>query len=124
MLQWFVEESFATAALNNARQLIEEEKVEVCPDKLPDAVVDENIDVHLIRKYFTNDAWLLVMDVVQQKQQNPVFVCKYCFHDLHEEPSIVCDHCLSWSHIRCVGLKRGPKSKHWYCCKCQDSPYC
>ena len=124
MLQWFVEESFATAALNNTRQLIEEEKVEVCPDKLPDAVVDENVDVHLIRKYFTNDAWLLVMDVVQQKQQNPVFVCKYCFHDLHEEPSIVCDHCLSWSHIRCVGLKQGPKSKHWYCCKCQDSPYC
>ena len=115
-MQWFVEESFATAALNNTRQLIEEEKVEVCQD----AVVDENIDVHLIR----NDAWLLVMDVVQQKQQNPVFVCKYCFHDLHEEPSIVCDHCLSWSHIRCFGLKRGPKSKHWYCHKCQDSPYC
>ena len=46
-------ESFATAPLNITRQLIEEEKVEVCADKLQDAVVDENIDVHLIRKYFT-----------------------------------------------------------------------
>jgi hypothetical protein len=100
--------------------LIEEENVEVCPEKLPDGVVDENVDVHLIRKYFTNDAWLLVMDVIQQKQRDPVFVCKCCFHDLHDEPSIVCDHCLLWYHIRCVGLKRGPKSKHWFCCTCHQ----
>ena len=48
MLQRLVEENFATAALNSTRQLIEEEKVEVCPDKLPDAFVDEKIDVHLV----------------------------------------------------------------------------
>ena len=65
------EESFATAALNNTRQLIEEEKVEVCPDELPDAVVDENIDVHIC----------------------PLFVCKYCFQNLHGGLWIVYDHC-------------------------------
>ena len=58
------------------------------------AVLDENADVSLIRRFFTNDAWLVVMDVVEQKQPaNPVYVCKDC-HDLGEAPSIVCDHCL------------------------------
>lgn len=33
------------------------------------------------------------MDEVRWKQDNSVFVCKYCSHDLHEDPSIVCKHC-------------------------------
>ena len=40
-------------------RLIEEEEVEVRPEKLPDATIDDNIDVYLIRKYFTKDALLL-----------------------------------------------------------------
>ena len=86
--------------------------MEVCPEELPDAAIDENVDVHLIRKYFTNDAWLLVKDVLQRKQQNPVYIYKSCFRDIHKEPSIVCDHCLLWSHINCVGLKGQPKTRH------------
>lgn len=81
------------------------------PEQLPDAVLDENIDVNLIRRFFTNDAWLLVMDVVEQKQANPVFVCKDCYHDLGKALSIVCDHCLTWHHLKCVGLTNAPKSK-------------
>ena len=30
-------------------RLIEEEEVEVLPEKLPDATIDDNIDVYLIR---------------------------------------------------------------------------
>ena len=83
MLQWFVEDKIAKAALENPRQsTIEEENVEARPENLPDGVVDENVDVHLIRKYFSNDAWLLLMDVLRQKKENTVFICKCCFHDL------------------------------------------
>ena len=57
MLQWFVNEKFANAAVKDSCRLIEEE-VEVRPEKLPDATIDDNIDVYLIRKYFTNDALL------------------------------------------------------------------
>ena len=56
------EESFATAALNNTRQLIEEEKVEVCPDELPDAVVDENIDVHFVLYLFASTVFKTYME--------------------------------------------------------------
>ena len=42
----------------NCKQLIKEESVEVQPENLPDAILDDHVDIHLIRKYFTNDAWL------------------------------------------------------------------
>ena len=123
MLEWFVDVKIAASTLKNPDDLIQEENVEVRPDKLPDGVLDENVDVHLVRRFFSQDAWLLVMDVVKQKQANPVYVCKYCLHDLGEAASIVCDHCLSWCHMKCVGLRQGPKMKHWYCRSCHDSPY-
>ena len=92
------------------------------PERLPDAVLDENVDVNLIRKFFTHDAWLVVMDVVGQKRSKAVYVCKHCYHDLDEELSIIFDHCLSWHHLKCVGLKQPPKSKNWYCRVCHSHP--
>ena len=97
--------------IGHPRNVIEEEHVEVRPEQLPDAVLDENVDVNLIRKIFTQEAWLVVMDVVRQKRSKPVYVSKHCYHDLHEEPSIVCERCLSWHHLKCVGLKQAPKVK-------------
>lgn len=83
-------------------KLVEEEEVEVRPESLPDAAIDDHVDIFLIRKYFNNDAWLLVMDAVKTKKSKPIYVCKVCFHDLHDRPSIACDHCLSWYHIECA----------------------
>ncbi len=120
MLQWFVDSCIATAALTNSEYLIDETEVEVRPENLPDAILDENVDVHLIRRFFSRDAWLTVADVVKQKQENPVFVCIYCSHDADESPSILCDHCLSWFHMKCIGLTHGPKAKNWFCRKCHQ----
>ena len=50
-------------------KIIEEEQVEVCPEKLLNAVLDENVVcIHLIRKYFSHDAWLSVNSVVQHEE--------------------------------------------------------
>ena len=122
MLKWFVDADVAANAIQCPRNLIDEEHVEVRPERLPDAVLDENVDVNLIRKFFTQDAWLLVMDTLMQKQSKSVYVCKHCYHDLDEAPSVVCDHCLSWHHLSCVGLKQAPKSKNWYCRCCHSHP--
>ena len=43
-----------------------------------------------------------------------MFLCKYCYHDADDEaegPSIACDYCLSWVHLKCVGLKNAPKTR-------------
>jgi len=78
------------------------------------AVLHENVDVFLIRKYFTDDAWLLVMNVLEQKKERPVWVCGVCQHDLHSEQSLVCE---LWSHLKC-DLSKLPKAKNWFCQSC------
>ncbi len=121
-MEWFVGKLAAENVLKSPSQLLEEESVEVKPDLVPEGVLDENVDIHLIRKFFTNDAWLLVKDVLEQKQKTHVFSCNCCHHDLAEEPSIVCDHCLKWRHIKCAGLKQRPKARYWFCRDCHKNP--
>ena len=119
MLRWFVEDSIVETAIKSlGKYLIDEEDVETRPERVPCAVLDENVDVHLIRKFFTNDAWLVVVIVVEQKQRNSNFIYKYCYHDLHKSSSVVCEHCLSWYHIKRVGLKQELKVRYWYCHDC------
>ena len=45
MLRWFVDDEFVESALNG--ELIEEESVECHPEVVPNAVLDENVDVFL-----------------------------------------------------------------------------
>ena len=43
--------------------LLIEEHVECKPERIPDSVLDENVDICLIRQYFFSDARLL-LDIV------------------------------------------------------------
>lgn len=120
MLRWFVDMD-----MQGPKKLIEEEDVEVRPDCIPNAVLDDNVDIHLIRKYFSNDAWLQVVDVVKQKQSKATpyiyaSVAPMIFTSFL--PLAICDHCLTWFHIHCVGLKQSPKSHYWFCRGCHESP--
>ena len=58
LLEWFVDQVVAKLALRDPKYMIEEHSVEVyiCPERLPDGVIDENVDIHLIQKFFSNDA--------------------------------------------------------------------
>ena len=56
MLSWLVDKKVVGAALNDS---LIEEHIECRPEKVSDAVVDVNVDVKLIRKYFSYDGWLL-----------------------------------------------------------------
>jgi len=118
VLRWFVDDDILKCALNG--ELIEEEHVECRPEVVPNAVLDENVDVCLIRNYFTNDAWSLVTDVVERKKECPVWMCSVCLHDLHSEASLICELCLTWYHLKCVGLTKTPKSKNWFCRSCHS----
>ena len=113
ILKWFVDADIATAATRE-NKLIEEEHVECRPEKIPCSVLDENVD--MVRHYFTNDAWMVVEDVVERKAKMDVWECSVCQHDLHDgRKSIVCESCLKWYHFTCVGLTKDPKRKVWFC---------
>ena len=116
ILEWFVDKAVAEAAIKG--KLVEEESVECRPEMVSNAILDENVDVHLDRKCFSQDAWMTVEGVLKQKRANPIWLCTVCNHDLHSEPSIICDSCLEWYHFRCVGLTGQPKKKTWFCRSC------
>ena len=80
MLGWLVDREGVTAVLKDPKQLIQEISVEVQLDNLPDAVLDENVDIQLIHRYFSNDAWLLGQDVISR---NPVYTCKICYQSVY-----------------------------------------
>ena len=46
MLRWFVDDEFVKSALNG--ELIEKESVECRPEVVPNAVLDETVDVFLV----------------------------------------------------------------------------
>ena len=118
LLSWFVDEAVATSAIDGI--LIEEDAVECRPDYVSNSILDENVDIFLIRKYFSTDAWMIVEDVLDHKKNHVVWVCKACSHDLHSEPSVICEACicLTWFHFRCVGLTSRPKKTNWFCRSC------
>ena len=111
----------AAGVLKNSQQLLSEKDVEARPEMITDAVLDENVDIHLIRKYFQYDAWLLVTQVVYGRSRklkdtfaNNASLEYSCSHDLDDESqAILCDHCLQWFHMKCVGLKQKPKKKYF-----------
>ena len=99
-------------------ELIDEDKVECRPEKIPNCVLDKNVDVQLVRHYFTSDAWMTLDMVLKEKAKKIVWICTVCNKDLHSELSIFCDLCLQWYHWRCVGLIAEPKSRNWFCRSC------
>ena len=80
-------------------------KMRLCrPEKVPNALLDENVDINLIRLCFTDDAWMIVDSVLQQKVQRPNWLCHSCNHNLAKQPSIICVSCLQWNHLQCGAI--------------------
>ena len=69
--------------------LIKENEVECQAGKDPYTLVDGNVDVYLVWKYFSSDAWLAVEDVMKCKSNMIMWVCQVCHQDLHSQPSII-----------------------------------
>ena len=101
-------------------RLIEEEDVEIRPEKVSTACIDENVCLESCRKYCTADAWLAIIDVVAAIASNPIWYCGRCTKPKSDEmqSSLMCNCCLGWFHFDCLGLKQPPKAKEWFCRMC------
>ena len=119
MLLWFVDPAIAETALSR-RGLIQEDGVEVLPERVTACCLDENVNLQSCRKYFTSDGWLAVQNVVEAVKKDPVWYCGRCTHPINdgEENSIQCGRCLIWYHFECINLKNAPKKHHWFCRSC------
>lgn len=116
-----MEPEIVDAAMNG--QLISEEEVEVRPEKVSVSCLDENVCLASCQKYFTADAWLAVLQVVELIKKNPTYYCGRCTQAILDQMQclIVCDCCLTWFHFACVCLKQSPKRTLWFCRSCSSS---
>lgn len=118
MLLWFVDIDISEQAL--AGKLIEESEVEVRPERVSASCLDENVCIRSIQKYFSREGWDSVLSVMRAVEEQPVWYCGRCTCSIRDgsENSIHCDSCLVWYHFKCVGLKKSPKSRVWFCSLC------
>ena len=118
ILGWLVDKEDVESAMQGT--LIDEDKIECIPGKVSDAVLDSNVDVNMIQKFCTSDAWLAVQHVIENKLKLNMWTCGVCQNSLlnMECESIVCESCLCWFHFDCVGIVRKPKTKNWFCRQC------
>ena len=59
----------------DGRLLMEEEHVECKPERIPNSILNENVDICLIHQYFSSDAWLPLDTVIKTKMKNIVWIC-------------------------------------------------
>ena len=122
ILQWFVEPSDAEIVLAR-KGLIQEDGVEILPERITASCLDDQVHLDSCKKYFTQDGWLAVQNVLRAIQKNPAYYCGSCTRpiDDDEEDSIQCDSCLVWYHFKCVNLKQKPKRTTWFCHPCYQT---
>lgn len=107
----------------NGDKIIQEEEVEVCPEKVSASCLDENVCLESCRKYCSKDAWMVINSVVDTLQKEVVYYCGRCTCPIYDDTqsSLLCDCCLTWYHFKCLNLKHPPKAKTWVCRNCYDT---
>ena len=78
ILSWFVDNDVVDCAFNGI--LIEEESLEVCPEKVSLACIDENVDINSCKKYFSKDAWTCIQATIEtiRTMSDPTWYCGTC----------------------------------------------
>ncbi|XP_038062975.1 uncharacterized protein LOC119733644 [Patiria miniata] len=120
ILKWFVVTKVAEEAISRGR-IIQENEVESIPEKVPMECLDENVAINTVRKFFSYDAWILVTQVLKVLKTKGVWLCSTCNDELAKSTSVCCEACLSWFHIKCIGLNDPPKKKNWFCRGCNSN---
>ena len=113
MLQWFVSISSTNAALMGTSEDIK------CINEISSACIDENLNINRIKQYFTDDSWLVLLEKVS-KFMEIGWLCRICKESLNGN-QIGCDSCLEWQHFDCIGIKKAPKAKTWFCRYCYSN---
>lgn len=126
MLNWFVNNETVTKVLKT-NHVIQEDEVETISDNISSAVLDKQMKINLMKKYFTADAWKIVEQVYETKKKLNEWECPSCKENLDTtvddeekvQTSIGCDYCCEWYHLKCTGLKHCPHKTYWMCKKCE-----
>jgi hypothetical protein len=120
ILEWFDGKDHATKAIKD-NFIINEELVEQRPELVSSSCVDSLVNIEIIRKRCTNEAWKATEIVYGEKRRNSIYICETCTLDADtKEASVMCSSCLELQHLSCARMKLFPKAKLWFCNKCKN----
>nr|CAI5864278.1 unnamed protein product [Callosobruchus analis] len=86
------------------------------PEGISYAVLDEAVNIYIIRGLCTDKAFEKLVNLVEQNPFRQHWPCCMCGKDTEKnDRTLCCRGCLLWRHIRCAGLSKRPKSKLWFC---------
>ena len=95
ILKLFLEDVKVESALNG--QQIDESEIEMIPKNIPGSIMDANIDVKLVKKYFTEEGFAALTGVISTRRMP--WRCEVCLTDLATKESVGCECCLNWYHF-------------------------
>ena len=89
--------------------------------KLKNSLKDPEINAgHCLRAYCTNEAYVIVEDIITRSRKQAEVACETCKLLVHkDDDEIKCASCLIRFHARCVGKVRATK-RAWFCSECQQ----
>ena len=85
--------------------------------KLPDSLLDENVNITFIEEHWAGDTFIKLKQLVKEKSKHSAWKCETCSKFLGKKHSILRDQCLLWSHYNCSKLTKKPVG-NWFCMKC------
>lgn len=117
ILSWITDEEKVSLVFRLGTKL---QNTDIHPfQKIDIAILDELVDVKIIRPYLDQLAFELLEKHIKEKRKKDEWKCLVCEHTL-DGHSIGCDHCLAWYHLECVDLIQKPKCAYWYCKSCKN----
>lgn len=118
MMHWLsINHEMIIACMNN-EYLIELKDINLYTQQLKDSFMENEVNINLLKPYLANEAWKKFEQLVETKRKNNVWTCNLC-NEACKDETIFCDSCNCWFHKLCVGIKRKPKTKFWFCSECQ-----
>ena len=119
ILSWMLPDHLVEKVLQN--EILECEQLKGNLLEFSPNLLDENVNWASVQKYFTRAAWIQITNKMQKLRRDPKWKCGTCHEDLSLSPSVVCKSCLTWYHLKCVGLTAAPKKTLWFCPLCNGT---
>ena len=82
---------------------------------------NDEVNLEVLENLCEHDAYQALNSKVKVELKRKRWICRNCKKATSASKLTLCDCCLDWLHLRCVGLSSAPKKDMWYCPDCQES---
>ena len=101
-------------AIIDGKIKITSDNLKEVPDFVWQKLRNDDVDLSILENLSEIDAFdSMKKKIVSMKRKK--WVSRNCKKVTSSSKSILCDGCLDWLHLRCVGLKSPQKSELWMC---------